>query len=173
MLITLAICAGVVYRQREFALREALRLDSDQVLMIAIPVAAPHREAFGEEVRKLRGVRAVAWAEALFLGSSGFGQMRAISVLTTHTKSGKEMSLDQVGADFDIFDFYGIRPLAGRLPAIGDAPIVDPAYLVLNETAVRKLELGPAAQAIGKALPLSTPRIREPRITPRRQSCSP
>ncbi len=157
MLITLAICAGVVYRQREFALREALRLDSDQVLMIAIPVAAPHREAFGEEVRKLRGVRAVAWAETLFLGSSGFGQMRAISVLTTHTKSGKEMSLDQVGADFDIFDFYGIRPLAGRLPAIGDAPIVDPAYLVLNETAVRKLELGPAAQAIGKALPLSTP----------------
>ena len=157
LLISLAICAGVVFRQRTFALHEALRMDTDQVLIIGVPVAAQNRETFGEEVRKLPGVRALAWAESALLGSSGFGPLRSINELVTHTKGGKAVSLNQIGADFDIFDFYGVRPLAGRLPAMGEARTLDPAYLVLNETAVRKLELGPPAQAVGKPLNLGTP----------------
>ena len=40
LLIALAICAGVVYRQRVFAMSDALRMDRDQVLMIWAP--GPH-----------------------------------------------------------------------------------------------------------------------------------
>jgi putative ABC transport system permease protein len=115
LLIALAICAGVVYRQREFAMWDALRLDRDQVLMIYAP--GPHGNAFEEELRKFSGVREVTRSTVGFLGSAGF--MRAIVITTVRTKAGEDISLNMVGVDFDLFDFYAIKPLAGRLPAAG------------------------------------------------------
>jgi putative ABC transport system permease protein len=155
LLIALAICAGVVYRQREFAMRDALRMDRDQVLMVWAP--GPHGGTFVDELRKLPGVRAVTRATVPFLGSSGF--LSAIGLQIVHTTSGEDVSLSMIGADFDLFDFYGIKPLAGRLPAAsGRSPrITNPEYVVLNETAARKFDLGSPAQALDKRVPFSTP----------------
>ncbi|HEY1899515.1 MAG TPA: FtsX-like permease family protein [Steroidobacteraceae bacterium] len=157
LLIALAICAGVVYRQREFAMADALRMNRDQVLMVYAP--GPHGSAFADELRKLPGVHAVTRATVPFLGSSGFEGLGAISIATVPTKSGGNISLNTFPVDFDLFDFYGIRPLAGRLPDIdGRSPrITDPEYVVLNETAARKFGLGSPEQALGKRVPLSPP----------------
>jgi putative ABC transport system permease protein len=157
LLIALAICAGVVYRQREFAMRDALRMDRDQVLMVYAP--GPHGGALAEELRKLSGVRAVTRATVPFLGSSGFEQLRGISLTAVRMKSGEYLSLDTLGVDFDLFDFYGIKPLAGHLPDVNRSSprIIDPEYVVLNETAARKFGFRSAAAALDQPVPLSTP----------------
>ena len=77
MLIALGICAGVVYRQRQFAMREALRLDTDQVLMINAPTAAPHRDAFIAGLRTLPGVKSAIWGSVPLLGNTGFRGLRS------------------------------------------------------------------------------------------------
>jgi putative ABC transport system permease protein len=154
LLIGLAICSGVVYRQREFAMRDALRLDRDHVLLIYAP--GPHGRAFVDELRKIPGVGAVTRSSVGFLGSCCF--MQAVVIATQRTKSG-DISFNKVGLDLDLFDFYAIKPLAGRLPvADGTAPrVTDADYVVLNETAAHKFGFGSPAQALGKTVPLDTP----------------
>ncbi|HEY6457821.1 MAG TPA: ABC transporter permease [Steroidobacteraceae bacterium] len=159
LLIALAICAGVVYRQREFAMRDALRLNDDQVLTIYAP--GPHGGAFADELRGLQGVRSVTRSTVGFLGFAGF--MIRVVTSTVRTKGGEDVALNMVGVDFDLFDFYAIKPLAGSLPAAGgtSARITNADYVVLNETAARKFGFGSPAQALGKTLPFSpsgTPR---------------
>jgi putative ABC transport system permease protein len=154
LLIALAICAGVVHLQREFALHEALRVDHDQVLMIATQGST----TFAGELRKLPGVRAVTRANTSFLGSAGFGQLRGISITTAVGADGQRVSVHTIGVDFDVFDFYGIKPLAGRLPpADGQLPRIAPHYLVVNETAARRFGLGAPDEALEKELPIGTP----------------
>jgi putative ABC transport system permease protein len=155
LLIALAICAGVVFRQREFAMLDALHLDRDLVLMIYAPQS--RARAFDQELRKLAGVRATTRSTVAFLGSSGFEELGGISMATLRTKSGIDISFETSGVDFDLFDFYGIKPLAGRLPSAASPRVSDPGYVVLNETAARAFGLGSPAQAIGKIVPLSTP----------------
>jgi putative ABC transport system permease protein len=155
LLIALAICAGVVSRQREFAMRDALRLNRDQVLMIYVP--GTHGGAFVDELRKFSDVRAVTRSTVGFLGSAGF--MQAVVIATLRTRNGEDISLNKIGMDFDLFDFYAIKPLAGRLPAVGGTSprITDADYVVLNETATRKFGFGTPEQALGKSVPFSTP----------------
>jgi putative ABC transport system permease protein len=154
LLIALAICAGVVYRQRAFAMRDALRLNDDQVLTIYAP--GPHGGAFADELRGLQGVRSVTRSTVGFLGFAGF--MTAVATATVRTKGGEDVSLNMVGVDFNLFDFYAIKPLAGHLPAAGGTSprITDVDYVVLNETAARKFGFGSPGQALGKPVPLST-----------------
>jgi putative ABC transport system permease protein len=156
LLIALGICAGVVYRQREFAMREALRLDRDQVLMINAAPEVPHREAFVDGLRALPGVKAVTWASVPFLGNTGFRGLRRRLLTVANAKPGGQVILDVIDVDFGLFDFYGIKPLAGRLPSHDDGSprITDPTYVVLNEAAARKFGLQPAAQAVGKSVSL-------------------
>jgi putative ABC transport system permease protein len=64
-----------------------------------------------------------------------------------------------VRVDFDLFDFYGIAPLAGKLPMAGgtSARITDLDYVVLNETAARRFGFAQPGQALGQSVPFSTP----------------
>jgi putative ABC transport system permease protein len=152
LLIALAICAGVVYRQREFAAADGLRLNHDQVLWIYAP--GPHAEAFVDELRKLPGVRSLTRSTVGFLGTCCF--MMAVVIANQHTKDG-DISFNRVGLDFDLFNFYAIQPLAGQLPAAdgASARISDTGYVVLNETAARKFGFASPAQALGKPIPIA------------------
>ncbi len=151
LLIALAICAGVVYRQRDFALRDALHFNRNQVLLIYAP--GPHGPAFAEELRKFPGVRAVTRSTVGFLGSCCF--MQAVVIANQHTRNG-DVAITRVGLDFDLFDFYGIKPLAGTLPATDGAMprITEADYVVLNETAARKFGFASPAQALGRTVPI-------------------
>lgn len=154
VLIALAIGAAVVERQRDFAVRESLAVNGDQVVV----VGTQNRSAFVEEVRQLPGVLAVTRAGLPLFGTAGFAGGRAIGVATQTDKDGNELAINAVDLDFDLFDFFGVRPLAGRLPGTGLAePRTPPGYAVINMTALRRLGLGSPEEAIGKALPVSDP----------------
>jgi putative ABC transport system permease protein len=152
LLIALAICAGVVSRQREFAMRDALRLNGNQVLWIYAP--GPHAGAFVGELRKLPGVHSVTRSSVGFLGTCCF--MQAV-VLNNHPTRNGDISFNRVGVDFDLFDFYAIKPLAGRLPAAnGTIPhVIDANDVVLNETAARRFGFASPVAALGKAMPFA------------------
>ncbi len=152
LLIALAICTGVVYRQWWFAMRDALRLNGEQVLLIYAP--GPHGSAFVDELRRFSGVRAVTRSSVGFLGTCCF--MQAVVFASVHTKTG-DVFFNRVGLDFDLFDFYAIRPLAGHLPTAADSsPRMTAAdYVVLNETAARRFGFDSPAQAVGKRVPFS------------------
>ncbi|HEV2703079.1 MAG TPA: FtsX-like permease family protein [Steroidobacteraceae bacterium] len=152
LLIALAISAGVVYRQMEFATRDALRFNHDQVLWIYAPGA--HADAYLDELKKLPGVRATTRSSIGFLGSCCF--MQAVVIANKRTRSG-DVAFTTVVVDLGLFDFYAIKPLAGALPTANAtaAGIAGGDSVVLNETAARKFGLGSPAQALGKTVPIS------------------
>ncbi len=154
LLIALAICAAVVYRQRQFAAQDGLHLNHDQVLWVYAP--GPHGAAFVDELRKLPGVRSLTRSTVGFLGSCCF--MMAVVFANQRTRNG-DVAFNKVGLDFDLFDFYGIAPLSGRLPSANgvSARITDTDYVVLNETAARKFGFGSPRQALGKSIPIAAP----------------
>ena len=72
ILIGLIIAAAVVYQQRQFATRDALRVDTDEMLLIR----SPCNTAFTTRLRALPGVRGLACSSSL-LDSSRSVQSRA------------------------------------------------------------------------------------------------
>lgn len=162
LLIALAICAGIVHQQRDFALQDSLNVDHGQVLMIVA-----NRSAFTEELRELPGVRAVTRSDIPFLGSAGFGPLRGISLSSAYDNDGRPISVHMIGVDLGLFDFYGIRPLAGRLPAAsGEMSRITSNYVVVNETAARRMTLGAPKDALEKELPIGMPSTRVLAVMP-------
>ena len=72
------------------------------------------------------------------------------------TRNG-DIAFNKVGVDFDLFDFYAIQPLAGRLPGANETSphLTNANDVVLNETAVRRFGFASPAQALGKAMPFA------------------
>jgi putative ABC transport system permease protein len=107
-------------------------------------------------------------ADLPFVGTTGLAGMGGISMFSTRNSAGESISLSTVGVSLDLFDFYGIEPLAGTLPRQGELsrPAAQSTHVVLNETAVRKFGLGTAAQAVGQVLPISPPGLQEAPETP-------
>jgi len=145
ILIGLAIAAGVVWQQRSFATGEALRVDTDQMLLIRGRCSAPLADA----LRQLPGVRGVACSDRNFLG--GF------SIMTMKSVDGIEQLVFRSQVSPAMFDLYGVRPLAGRLRGAPGG-----SGYVLNETAVRRLGYADAAQVIGAMLPFPAGRGQPP-----------
>ncbi len=153
--IGLLVAAVFIHRQGHFAVSESLKFDTDEVLVIETAFGKPCNAALRDEIRKLPGVRAAACSlMAPFANTvSSFYKSR----------NGELVQLTQSHIDFDFFEVYGIRPVAGRLFAAGrgaaDAAPLDPeaagheAPLVLNETAVRQLGFASNQAAIGQMLP--------------------
>ena len=153
--IGLLVAAVFIHRQGQFALSESLKFDTDQVLVVQTAFGKPCNAALRDEIRKLPGVRAAACSlMAPF----------ANTVATIYkTRSGDVVQLTQSHIDFDFFEVYNIRPLAGRVfsaaRGAADAAPEDPvavgheAPLVINETAVRQLGFASNAAAVGQTLP--------------------
>lgn len=143
ILIGLIIATAVVHQQRLFAMREALRMDIDQVLT----VKARCPPAFVAESAKLPGVRAVSCSsEALLSGS----------IFTFIDWKGDRVRVDIVSALPGIFALYGVRPVAGSLEALPAAGQERASRLIINEAAVRAFGFASPSAAIGQALPYSS-----------------
>jgi putative ABC transport system permease protein len=97
ILIGLIIATFVVHQQRLFAMREALRMDIDNVLT----VAARCPPAFVAESAKLPGVRAVSCSSESLLNGNTFAPF--------DWKGGRVMA-DIVSVSPTIFALYGVRP---------------------------------------------------------------
>ena len=149
ILIGLIVMTATIYRQTQFALHDAMRLNADQVLVIPSPCDS----ALSREARNVPGVRAVACASPAAMQPSGgnaVGVLKGRSFLT--------MGAGQVGVGF--FELHGLRPMAGRffsrdhgedvlLDRPGASADLQPS-IVLNEAGARRLGYTRPEDVIGK-----------------------
>jgi putative ABC transport system permease protein len=150
ILIGLIIATGIIFRQTRYATQDRLHLGQDPTLLVSTPCKA----ALLDQVRALPGVREAACASgsALDLGRTG---------TTVSLSDGDRVLVRTSSVDVGFLEYYGLRPLAGRLfardrgeDAAGfaeDSPVNPP--VILNETAARKLGFASPAAAVGRSLP--------------------
>ncbi|HTV80023.1 MAG TPA: FtsX-like permease family protein [Steroidobacteraceae bacterium] len=152
ILIGLIVAAAVVYQQRQFATQEALRVDTDQMLLIRSPCGA----GFTSALRALQGVRGVACSSSNLVNHDG------INVWLLKDRLGVPQLMYRIVVQPSLFDLYAIKPTAGRTSGSADG-----IYYVLNETGARHLGFARAAAAVGYEAPEykadydSTPRRNE------------
>ena len=140
-LIGLILAAGVIYRQCIYATGEALRVATDQVLLIR----STCKQALLNELRALPGVRGAHCSSQALLDRAMF--------LNVRLRDGSPLAIDVAPTDFGVFSLYGIEPVAGTLPPDGFAQY--PQHVVINETAARRFGFRSPAESIGQPLPLS------------------
>jgi putative ABC transport system permease protein len=146
ILIGLTIAAAVIYRQREFATTDALRVNTDQVLALE----AECRPALMNQLRSIGGVRSVACTGRDLFTAGSFGPV--------DLKGGITVTASIVRVDSASFEVYGIRPRAGRLFSLerGDAAYAQaerkPERWVINETAVKTFGFASPEAAVGQTV---------------------
>jgi len=138
ILIGLILAASVIYRQCIYATREALRVDTDQVLLIR----SSCKQALLNELRALPGVRGAHCSSQALLDRGMF--------LNARLRDGSPVAIDVAATEFGAFALYGIKPVAGTLP-----PDSLPQHVVINETAARRFGFHSPAEAVGQPLPLA------------------
>jgi putative ABC transport system permease protein len=150
ILIGLIVMTGTIYRQTNFALHDALRLDTSQVL----EVWGPCRGAFRQEMERLPGVRAVSCGSPMALGVSP-----SKTVIFKRDRSMQTVSEGPLDVGF--FEIHGLKLLAGRFfskangeDMVLDRPTLAPPTvqppLVINVTAAHALGYSNPADAVGK-----------------------
>jgi putative ABC transport system permease protein len=151
ILIGLIVMTGTIYRQTRFALTDALRLDTAQVVMLS----GGCRSAFATEVGALPGVKSHSCADAVAVGQ---GMSNSIVTMPDRT----QRTVQTANVDVGFFELHGLQPLAGRffsrsqgqdmvLDRPGAGPDVQPS-IVVNESAARQLGFSRPADAVGKAV---------------------
>ena len=153
IVIGLALVTATIYRQTQFALHDALRLDTGQ----NVRMQTACRTAFYKQLAALPGVKAVSCGDQ---ASLSMGPTGSSVVMPDHSVRTMNSGIVDVG----FFEMHGLQALAGRLPSrahsedvVLDKPVPG-AYpdlqptLVVNESAVRFLGYARPADAIGKTL---------------------
>jgi putative ABC transport system permease protein len=153
VLIGLIVATATIYAQIHFALNEGMRIDKDQTLLISSSCQGP----FPEQVRAVTGVAAVVCSHIHTLDRGG-GRLSSATL-----PDGSKILVTKSMVAPGFFEFYGLRPLAGRFlsAARGDempffaepAQRKPPAVIVINEAALRAFGFQSAAAAIGQELP--------------------
>jgi putative ABC transport system permease protein len=161
ILIGLIVTTGMIHRQASFAMNEGLRIDRDSVLIVESTCA----NAFPDQVRALKGVRAVACSglDGLNMGSSHYPFDR---------RDGTTAFFLTTSVGYDFFELYGLPPKAGRvfsrahsgdtlpsdflsLPQTSrstQGPIAPRGRVVINETAVRQFGFASNDEAVGQVV---------------------
>jgi putative ABC transport system permease protein len=145
ILIGLLVSMAVIYRQRAFAMDEALRVDVDQVLTVAADCPA----GFVAEVRRLPGVESAVCAGSELLDPQIFAFIE--------TPRGRVFT-DIVSLPPGGFALLGIAPVAGTLDGLPPDGEEGVTRIVVNEAAVRLYGYGSPAAAIGQSV--SSPATR-------------
>jgi putative ABC transport system permease protein len=149
ILIALLIATLVIYRQTAFGMREALRQNTDTVVLLQTKCT----EALIDEIQRAPGVLATACTQGL--PQLGTGLMGGIVRRDVAGFGVRYLSLG-----FGFLELYGFTPVAGRFfsPELGtdSSPSANvwtrPEAIVINETAARQLGFGSAADAVGQTV---------------------
>ncbi len=150
-LISLLFCTAVIHRQITFSLADGLRIDRDQVMLLFFKDMPS--EAIKDAIRRVPGVTGVTAANVAPTNYSiAAVQMRRPAGTTPVT-----ILINPI--DFNYFDFYRVKPIAGRLPSRDhgtDRFVLNDASrhlsVFVNETAVRALGFTSPTAAIGQPL---------------------
>jgi putative ABC transport system permease protein len=153
ILIGLIVMTGTIYRQTNFALNEALRLDDTQV----IRMRALCRSAFAQEVTQLPGVKRGSCSDDNSIAMGGSN-----TIVTLPDRSTRTLQLGSIDAGF--FELHGLKPLAGRFFSRSqgaDMVLENPGprraaanvqpTIVINESALRLLGFSRPADVVGKS----------------------
>jgi putative ABC transport system permease protein len=151
ILIGLVVVTATVYRQTQFLLKDALRLDTDQVVRMFGACGS----ALDQEARSLPGIRSLACAS-----TKAAGLDTGSTEITMPDRSLKVAYVAQMGVGF--FELHGIKPVAGRFfsrdrgeDMVLDRPKASPDLqptIVVNETAARLLGYADPRTAVGKTV---------------------
>jgi putative ABC transport system permease protein len=152
ILISLIIITVTIYRQTSFALRDALRMNADQVVRIATACTPDFRQ----ELAALPGVKSSACASDVAEGQGG-------SNTVVKLPSGADLTLQAAPVAVGFFEMHGLKPMAGRLFARdrGEDVLLEqdrtmvPDHqpsVILNESAARVLGYRSAREAIGRPI---------------------
>jgi putative ABC transport system permease protein len=153
IVIGLILATATIYRQTQFALHDALRLNTSQVIRMQTSC----RSAFHDQLGGLPGVKAVS------CGDYGSLSMGASNTMVTMADRSVR-TLNSAVIDTGFFELHGLTPLAGRFPsrAHGEDVILDrldprghpevQPTVVLNESAARMLGYGRPADAVGQTI---------------------
>jgi len=146
-LISLLICTSVINRQMRFSLVDSLRIDREQVMLLFFEKMPS--DAIKDAIARVPGVTGVTaaqWAPTNY--GNGRGKFQ-------RPGSPAPVTLLMSPIDYNFFDFYRVKPLAGRLPSRnhgtdllvpGDAS--RHLSVFVNEAAVRELGFGSVTAAI-------------------------
>jgi putative ABC transport system permease protein len=162
MLIALVIATTVTYRQTALGMREALRQNTDPIVVATLgqhlPYArtAPCTQALQDRMRLIEGVRQVACSFGL--PQQDF-QMGAPLV----RRGGTPVQVRYMSLGIGFLELYGYRPVAGRFfsAELGtdvsppDNVWTRPQSIVINETAARQLGFASAAEAVDQVASFS------------------
>ena len=156
ILIVLIAASVVVFEQHRFSIREALRVNTDQMMFIRDQRCESPFEA---GVRALPGVRGEACSSLAMLPELGW-----METVKRHGP-GAPFPLRLVSAGYGLFELYGLSTRAGRFFSRdhgGDAVPPDPvadlmAHYVINETAMRQLGFASPQAAIGQTIAFDQP----------------
>jgi len=158
ILTGLCLATGVIYHQSSYAIREGLRLKSDQIILVqgdlerVLVGREAVSESFRNKVRDLPGVSGVAASldTPINSGSSNMAVMGP---------DGTRRSLRFDIVEPGLFELYGLKPRAGRFfdstraaDAASSAEGISNVPIVLNETAVRRLGFASPEAAIGQSV---------------------
>lgn len=147
VMIGLILGASVIFKQRGYATRQALKQQSDRMVMIR----APCRSVLLDEIGRLAGVRGVSCSGTAFLNEQMFGNLPL--------RNGTTITVNFVPVGEGLLQLYGFKPLAGDFD-FGDDDVTGEngnaqiLRVVLNATAVRNLGYSTAQAAIGQYLSL-------------------
>jgi putative ABC transport system permease protein len=159
VLVLLILATAVMHRQTQFALHEGLRIDRNQVLLVSFRDARI-RQGFQEALRDVAGVEAVT-------SSHTAPTNRGTIQLTAERAGGSPAALQFTPVDFNFHEFYGLRPLAGRLfsrdrgadavpsnaaSAVTSGDGAAQLALIVNEATVHALGFATPEDAVGQIL---------------------
>jgi hypothetical protein len=153
IVIGLIFVTATIYRQTQFALHDALRLDTSQ----NVTMQTACRSSFRQQLAALPGVKAVSCGDQATVSAGG-----SSTLVTMPDRSVRTVISGVVDVGF--FEMHGLKPLAGRFPSrahsedvLLDKPVPGPypdlqPSLVVNESAARLLGYSRPADAIGKTI---------------------
>jgi putative ABC transport system permease protein len=150
MLINLLIAGMVVYQQRNYATRDAIRVSTDHIMFIDSPC---NMVAFKTELQKLPGVLAGSCVSRALLTEAVFDNIRL--------KDGNSIAVNEIAIDSGELELYGLKPIAGRFFLAQDtsqpssAAVPPVSRIIINATAVRALGFSSALGSLGQPLTLS------------------
>jgi len=163
--IALTVATMFIARQTDFAIRESLRFDKDNVMLVRDAQAC--RNGFPDQVKSLPGIRG---AVCSFAAPLSFAFATSSSTLI----DGRTVSVNAIDIDFGFLEFYALPLLAGRyfdrahaedsVPAANNA--IMSASIMINEAALRAYGFAAPAAALGKEVTVNDvrPTARPSRI---------
>lgn len=144
LLVVLILKAGVTYLQRQFSMRQALRFDTEQVLVLDTS-CSPGRMA---ELRKLAGVLEAGCSGGQLLGGAGLS-----GGIEARAPDGRRIPMGSVSIDDRMLAIYGVKPIAGRVLTADDfgsgSPERHSTRYLINESAMRALGFDSPTAALG------------------------